>query len=160
MNSLNELSDYNLKWNISVKYQMRRNVRVVPQLEDVSTDERQTAGWVFLHNLQVLLSHLPHRWTTAFKQSRVVEIPFCKCNEFILFYYCIKKYQRVSLSVQARLWILSLYALPALMTPCTPASSMQRWTSLRCWMFPLAKTGMFTASLHKYNKRYSIRTKH
>lgn len=93
MNSLNSLSDYNLKqqWNISVKHQMWRNLRVVPQFEDVSTDVRQTAGWVFLHNLQVLLSHLPHRWTTAFKQSRIVEIPFCKCNEIIFLYYCIKK---------------------------------------------------------------------
>lgn len=63
-------------------------------------------------------------------------------------------YQSGSLSVQA-----CLYALPALMTPCTPVSSMHRWTSLRCWMFPLAKMGMFTASLHKHNKRYTIGTK-
>lgn len=38
---------------------------------------------------------------------------------------------------------------PALMTPCTPVSCRQRSTSLRCWMFPLANTGMFTACLRR-----------
>lgn len=33
------------------------------------------------------------------------------------------------------------------MTPCTPVSWMQRSTSRRHWMFPLANTGMATAFL-------------
>lgn len=43
---------------------------------------------------------------------------------------------------------------PALITPCTPVSWMQRSTSLRCWMLPLANTGIFTAFLQqKYTKQ-------
>lgn len=38
-------------------------------------------------------------------------------------------------------------ASPALMTPWTPVSWMQRSTSRRHWMFPLANTGMATAFL-------------
>lgn len=38
---------------------------------------------------------------------------------------------------------------PALITPCTPVSWMHRSTSLRCWMLPLANTGMFTACLQR-----------
>lgn len=38
-------------------------------------------------------------------------------------------------------------ASPALMTPCTPVSWMQRSTSRKHWMFPLANTGMATALL-------------
>lgn len=41
---------------------------------------------------------------------------------------------------------------PALMTPCTPVSCRQRSTSLRCWMFPFANTGIFTACLRQNNK--------
>lgn len=46
-------------------------------------------------------------------------------------------------------------ASPALMTPWTPVSWMQRSTSRRLWMFPLANTGMATACLPGAGSRHS-----
>ena len=41
------------------------------------------------------------------------------------------------------------YDMPADMIPSTPVSSKHLSTSPRNWMFPLAKTGIPTFSLHK-----------
>lgn len=83
------------------------------------------------------------------------------CADSLLWTWCVHNYKTVMSNFKVSFCIFCMFfffhrmslmkLLPALMTPCTPVSSMQWWTSLRCWMFPLAKTGMFTASLYKHN---------
>ena len=50
-------------------------VRVVPHLEEVSSDVGQGAGGVAPDHLQILLGHLPYGGATARKQGRVMEVP-------------------------------------------------------------------------------------
>lgn len=44
------------------------------------------------------------------------------------------------------------------MTPWTPVSCRQQVTSLRCWMFPFANTGMFTACLRQNKQAPNVPT--
>lgn len=57
------------------RQQRKRNVRVVPEFEEVSSHKGQAAGRVQLHHLQVLLRHLPHGGAATLEQGRVVEVP-------------------------------------------------------------------------------------
>lgn len=47
----------------------------MPELEEMSPNIRQWT-WVLPHYLQILLSHLPHQWVPALKQSWVMKITF------------------------------------------------------------------------------------
>lgn len=47
----------------------------MPELEEMSPNIGQGTR-VLLHYLQILLSHLPHQWVSALKQSWVMKIAF------------------------------------------------------------------------------------
>lgn len=52
-----------------------RYSRVMPELEEMSSDIRQWAR-ILVHYLQVLLSHLPYHRVSSLKQSWVMKITF------------------------------------------------------------------------------------
>ena len=54
------------------------NVRVVPELKEVSPDEGQGARGVFLDHLKILFRHFPDRGAPALKQGWVMQIPLCE----------------------------------------------------------------------------------
>lgn len=128
------------------------DIRVMPEFKQMSSDVWQRAGHVFLHNLQIFLHHLPHGRVTALEQRWVVQVPLCPNTE-TRFINGAKFQFKSFLRVLCIIIVSSQDVLPALMMPCTPVSSMQRCTSLRCWMLPFAKTGMFTASLIRKKKK-------